>query len=363
MSSEEGKKEPFQIVIKESDLKEIYSAGALKMAREAAVALNLIMRSPYDYRKFKKIPKENLVRVVNFLLKMAQQEPKEPKTIIVKEEPKEESLEGFEHEGIVIKNAYKEDIHRMIVACKSNSEIAEMLFEKYDASINGNTLAAYIVRYRKTSEYIKETKAWSDSLGELRLNHKRGRLGELETLYLDAYRAYQSKPTKPNVELCLKILEQARKEAMPTMTSMIINNNSVTQNIFTNILAKEEEQAIFERLPLHEIIIGRVAAKYKRDPYLLQRRLQNSYYASQAGARGMDNIGEAIEYPTSILYNVEDLGARWKAIQAEEAKVMEDANVSEGLSEEASDIKAAILKRVAERKKAGEQKDEDKEDN
>jgi len=363
MESNEDKKGPFQINIKESDLKEIHSASALKMAREAAAALNLIMRSPYDYRKFKKLPKENLVRVVNFLLKLAQQEPKKPQIITVKEEPKEEHVEGFGVEGVTIKNAYKEDIHTMIVACKSNSEIAEMLFEKYDASINGNTLAAYIVRYRKTSEYIKETKAWSDSLGELRLNHKRGRLGELESLYLDAFRDYQSKKTKANVELCLKILEQARKEAMPTMTSMVINNNNVTQNIFTNILAKEEEQAIFERLPLHEIIIGRVAAKYKRDPYLLQRRLQNSYYASQAGARGMDNLGEPIEYPTAILYNVEELGARWKAIQAEEAKVIEDSKTEESLGEDVSDIKAALLKRVAERKKAGEQKDEEKEDN
>lgn len=357
--NEKGKEEnPPKYVVREKDIGEVHNTAALKMARDVANALNGLMKIPasVDYRKYKKEPKDRLERVLKYLTDLATAEPMVPAG------PPDDSNK-------VIKESFKADMNAFIVERKGAGQIQQMLFEKHQADVKRSTIAAYITKYKKTSEFLKAAREWIEDIGDIRLYHKRGRLSELEELYVDAYRRYKTASTKPNADMCLKILEQARKEAMPIMNQITVNNANITQNIFTNILAKEEEQAIFERLPLHEIIIGKVAAKYRRDPYLLQRRLQNSYYANQAGANGMDKLDEPIEYPTAILYNVEDLGAKWKAIQAEEAKEVKESNVEETLTEDPSDIKLALLKKVEERKKkkandeAGKKddsKDEDK---
>lgn len=349
ISSIESSDAATRYVINEKEIGEVFNTAALKVANEIIVILNTLLRIPnVDYRKYKKVPKDKLEGVLEYLIRVATTQP-------------EEVPDNTEHPGVVIKEAYKQSINEYIIERRGPSLIQQMLFEKHNVDIKKPTIAAYIVKYKKTSEYLKIARDWEEDIGDLRLYHKRGRLTELEELYIDAYRNYKISSSRTNVDMCLKILEQARKEAMPIMNQVNINNTNISANIFTNILAKEEELSIFERLPLHEIIIGRVAAKYNRDPYLLQRRLQNSYYAAQAGSHGMDKIGEPIEYPTAILYNVEDLGAKWKNIQAEEAKEIQESNKEESLIENPSDIKLALLKRVEEMKRKKQESKDDSE--
>lgn len=347
---DQGKRDnpPQKFSVDEKELGEIYDSAALKMAKEVAAALNGMLDIPVEgsntYRKYKKRPKDKLAKVLAFLIEQAttEQENKEP------------------DDHLVIKQKHKKVIHEMVVERQSVSAVQEYLFKKFNDNINKNTLTSYMVKFKKSNEYLKGAREWVESSEELRLYHKRGRLGELEELYLDAYRRWKKSPSKTNADMCLKILEQARKEAMPIMNQITVNStNNIQQNIFTNILAKEEQIEIFNRLPLHEIIIGKVAAKQKRDPYLLQRRLQHSYYAAQSGARGMDKLKEDIEYPTSILYNVEDLRGKWNEIQIEEAKILENSDTEEKIAESPNDIKAALLKRLREKQSDAKPKDDE----
>lgn len=325
--------------VDEKTMGPIHDTMALAMAKEVARSLNMLLKIPANYRDYKKDPKDKLERVFNYLIKKATT----PADQVV-QVPMDES-------HLVIKTSYHLDINKMVLERRKLSAIQQMLFEKHEAVVPGGALHSYITRFKKTNEYLKHSAEWINELDDIRIYHKKGRLSELEELYIDAFKRWKQSPSRQGVDQCLKILEQARKETMPIVhQNFQFNQNNIHANIITNILAKEEEMIMLDKLPLHEIIIGKVAAKYHRDPYLLQRRLQNSYYAIQAGAHGLDRISEPIQYPTAILYSVEKLGSKWKEIQAEEAQVVQEANVMEKIKQSPSEIKEALLKRVREKK-------------
>lgn len=334
---EEGRTLPRKYSINGDVLKEkgVYDSVALEQARGLCSALNTMLgaplKNPRSFRKYKKDPRDKIVAAMLHLLSVATS-PRENKDV------------PGDHK--VIKDVYKPHINEMIIARKKRPEIQEMLRSKFKAKVGRSTLDSYIHSYKKTNEYIKDAKLWMEQVDDVRLYHKRGRLSELEELYIEAYRQWKSNKTKSNTDMCLKILEAARKEAMPIMNNIQINNNNIQASIFTNILAREEELRVLERLPLHEIIIGRVAAKFGRDPYILQGRLQNSYYAAQAGNKGMDKLKDDVQYPTAILYDVESLRDNWNEIQKKEELSLAASKEKVKASEKDSEAKDKILNKI-----------------
>ncbi len=311
----------------------LYNSAALKVAEDAIWALNEFLKLPGKYRDTKKKPKDRLGKAIDFLIEMAKTEPEKVVTI---------KKEGKYH----LPEEVLSDIHALADQRKSINATYAYIFDKYNLHTHKLTIKKAFDKYRKTPEYIAKAKSWIESIDNLSLFHQRGRVGALEELYDDAYIRYQNAKNKTNAEHMMKIIDQARKEAIPALQQITVNNNNFQQNIFTNVLAKEEQMAVFEKLPLYEIIIGKVAAKYNRDPYLLQRRLQNSYYAAQAGAQGLDKVNEPITYPTTILYNAEDLNERWKSIQEEESKVVAQSDITSKLDETPSDLKNTIKRKL-----------------
>ena len=250
----------------------------------------------------------------------------------------------------VLLEEHQEIIQEMTIKGFAWPDIRKAIYDQSKQMVHPKSLQSVIKAFKETEAFAKRNAEFMDSTKDMRLFTKAGRMEELTVIYRDMLEQYNRRKTRETVSLLMRILDQARKESDVAVNynfQMIQNNMQINGSVNFNMLERDVEKNALRNMPLHEILIGRIARKMNVSPIIMLRRLQNSYYSAQAGMIGLDHINDKISYPSEILYDVEDMVARQEAIQIEEAKIIVDPDDPQ---EEPSEIKKRILDRLASKK-------------
>ena len=254
-----------------------------------------------------------------------------------------------------VMSTHTDHINELIIKGYGPNEIRKSLFELADHMVHGNTVRNHMRKFKATDEYFELHREYVKTLDTTRLFTKVGRLEEYSNLYMDASEKYKRSKSKDNMTTLMKILEQCRRESDAPSNfnfQMVQNQMNVNGTVNFNMLDREKELDIFKGMPLQEFILGRIARKTKVNPIIMMRRLHNSYYAAQAGMKGLDKMEGKISYPSEIHYNIEDMISKQQAIQVEEAQIIEEVD---NPKETMSPIKAKILANIEARKKKAQE--------
>lgn len=181
---------------------------------------------------------------------------------------------------------------------------------------------------------------------DIRLGYKKSRLEELTYLYNTRKAVYNEKLKVDDGRELRGILEQVRKEVEGD--TLLINGNI---NHSHEILIKSQvTDNMMKGLNLKSMILSRVAAKLNINPIALQYQLANSWYAKFTGFAPADNNinTDEIIYPSSFIYDFEDLKRKNTAVMAEDAEIVElmEPKSNEEQKQTAADIKAQMLKKL-----------------
>lgn len=330
--------------------KKVYNKGAMAALQTAKRAHKKLLDT-----SLKKNERDPVTRELNAVKAYLEKLAYTPSEEINKGKvPKAKSDENKE-----ILHEHEEAVKEALVKGFSTKLIQEELYDLSGKIVHINTLNGFRKRFRESDEFKTRNEEYLKSVDTMRLYTKVGRIEELTELYRDSYERYQHSPSRENQNQCIKILDQARKESdSPAVYNfkMEQNNLQVNGQVTFNLLGKEEEKELFKRMPINEIIIGRIAARSDSDPTLMMKRLQQSYYAKQAGMFGLASTDDDIKYPSELHYDIEDMVDKHRKIQAEEAQILEESK-DDVTDEDPSDLKKKLLKKV--RKKKGG-KDESK---
>lgn len=291
----------------------------------------------------------HLNSVVSYLTDIAHNGTKSEAAIAEAEKRNEADRKRVGHRALLEDN--QDEVKDMVVRGFGASDVRKFMYEKTGHTIHPATIKSWIREYKASTEYKESYREYLAGLDSVRLYTKIGRMEEYTMIYRDTYEKYKRNKSQTQLNNLVKILDQARKESDAPANfqfQLVQNQMNINGDVNFNMLDRKKELDVFRNMPLQEIILGRIARKTEQSPIIMMRRLQNSYYANQAGMNGLDKLDEEIKYPSEIHYNIEDMVSKQKAIQVEEAQiVIEEDNPDE----EINPIKAAFLAKLEERKR------------
>lgn len=184
---------------------------------------------------------------------------------------------------------------------------------------------------------------------DVRLGHKRSRLDELSYLYQTRLDLYKDSKHREDSKELRAILAQVRQEVEGDV--LVINGKIQHEH---NVRIEEQvRDELMAGINLKALIIARVAERMGRNPLLLQYQLINSYYAKFTGfQRADEDINtDKIIYPSSLIYDFDDLRNKNKEIQAEDAEFVEmvEERETHGVPTDTEGLKEALMKKILER--------------
>lgn len=286
--------------------------------------------------------------VTKYLTDLAHVGTKSEAAVEVAEQREDARKEKIDHRRILKDN--QEEVKDMVVRGFGSVDVRRHIYEETGHTIHPATVKSYIREYKASTEYKEAYREYLTGLDSVRLYTKIGRMEEYTMIYRDTYEKYKRNKSQTQLNNLVKILDQARKESDAPSNfqfNVVQNQMNISGDVNFNMLDRKKELDVFRNMPLQELILGRIARKTDTNPIIMMRRLQNSYYANQAGMNGLDKLNEEIHYPSEIHYNIEDMVSKQRDIQVEEATIVVEEDNPE---EEINAIKAAFLKKLAERK-------------
>ena len=319
--------------------KKCYDRGAFLTLQKVKKAHRELLDLPIKKSERDPITK-HLKDIGSYLEKRAYSMPANIKRN-VEEEASKEILPIFKHWDI---------IKKMVIKGYDTRAMQKYIYQLSGELVHLTSMRARIDKFKETDEFKQEQDKYLQSVDGLRLYTKVGRIEELTDLYNDIKDKYEIAPTTAHQTQMMKILDQARRESdSPAVYNfkMEQNNMQINGSVVFNLLDKEVEREVFKKMPLNEIIIGRLAARSKVNPVLMMKRLHESYYAAQAGMGGLNDLDKEIRYPSELHYDIEDMVSKNKKIVIEEAKVIEEAS---SLDENISKLKQQLLDKIRAKK-------------
>lgn len=148
---------------------------------------------------------------------------------------------------------------------------------------------------------------YTKNFSNIRLGYKRSRLDEFSWLYQETKDQYNKSKSKEDRKFLKELLEAIKKEVEGDLIRI---EGDIQMNIEATLNVHIQKE-VMRRLPIHEIIITRLAAKTGINPLMMIYRLQKSYYAKFTGYQGL-NPGETMEdltvdYPSAFVYDLDKL--------------------------------------------------------
>lgn len=186
---------------------------------------------------------------------------------------------------------------------KSDEEVHDIVLNKWGIDVAFKTIVAF--RKRNQDRIIDLQKAFQANVDDIRLSHKKGRLEELQDLYIDRKQKYKMTEQRSDYQLLLLTLKQIREEVQD---STIRINHTINGRVEL-VLEHHIQQEILKGMSVMDIIIARAAVKLKINPAFIIARLHNSIYAKNSGMIRPDGdlYDQEIVYPSSIVYNWNDI--------------------------------------------------------
>lgn len=209
----------------------------------------------------------------------------------------------------------------------TDGEVHKIVTVEWGYELSLDTVAKFRIRNKAKIEVVKQE--FIKDFSSIRLSHKRGRLEELQQIYVSRKMKWETTQSKDDEKMLVQVLREIRNETQDNTLRIDANINA---NINVTIQNHIEDE-VMKRLTLNDIIIARAASKMRVNPSFLITRLHNSFYAKHSGMVEPDGDlkDQELIYPSKMVYN-------WKDIKAQHDKYG-DKNVEEANWEEIDDTK------------------------
>jgi len=228
----------------------------------------------------------------------------------------------------------------------TTTEVHKIITREWGYEVSIATLRKFKARNTEAIEQAKD-QFYKDYSG-IRLSHKKGRLLELQDIFIKRKMRWDESHSQADEKLMLQTLRQIREETHdPTLRINANINSNINVTIQNHI-----EREVMKGLTINDIIIARVAARMNVNPTFLITRLHNSLYAKHSGFKRPDDDlqDQDITYPSQMVYN-------WSQI-AEQHEKHGDANIEEAEWEDVSDddknhgstLKDMLLEKIKQKK-------------
>lgn len=214
------------------------------------------------------------------------------------------SVRNMNFSNIVIEHR-KTEILELFGRMYSIQEVHQTCLEDWGLEVTMSGLE----QFRKSNlEKITEMQTeYTKNFTNVRLGYKRSRLDEYSWMYQETKDAYMKSKSRDDKKFMKDLLESIKREVEGDLIRVegdIQMNIEATLNVHIT-------REVMRRLPIHEIIITRLAAKTGINPLMMLYRLQKSYYAKFTGysplAPGETQDDLTTEYPSAFVYDLDKL--------------------------------------------------------
>ena len=219
----------------------------------------------------------------------------------------------------------------------SEKEVHKIVTTEWGYDVSIGTLKHFRLKYKQEIEKIKEQ--FQKDFTDIRLSHKKGRLEELVEIYQKRKQKWELSDSQQNEKLLLSTIRMIRDEVEDKSIKIDHNINAKLELTVNNHI----EQEIMKSLTINDIIIARVAARMNVNPRFLITKLHNSYYAKHSGFARPDNTEQTVQYPSSIVYNWNQIGEIHKDKQDPDEQL-------KNFSEDPASDKAKTIKQILQQK-------------
>ena len=214
------------------------------------------------------------------------------------------AVRNMNFSNIVIEHR-KTEILELFGRMHSIDEVHKICLEDWGLEVTISGLE----QFRKANlEKITELQTeYTKNFTNVRLGYKRSRLDEYSWMYQETKEAYLKSKSREDKKFMKDLLESIKREVEGDLIRVegdIQMNIEATLNVHIT-------REVMRRLPIHEIIITRLAAKTGINPLMMLYRLQKSYYAKFTGyaplAPGESHEELVTEYPSAFVYDLDKL--------------------------------------------------------
>lgn len=250
---------------------------------------------------------------------------------------------------IIIENR-KADIIALFGKMYSLDEVHRIVTQDWKIDITFFALENF--RAENLDKIIELQKEYSNNYNDVRLGYKKSRLEEYMWLYNETKQQYENTNSKDDRRFLKELLESIKRE----VDGDVIRIEGDLQVNIEHTLNVHVQREIYNKLPINEIIITRVALRTGINPLLLLYRLQNSYYAKFSGFKPKDVSEDGYilpEYPSSHHYDLDKLTTLNNMQIASESNKKSEFDsfieVSSAAKENAKSLKQIIAERIKSR--------------
>jgi hypothetical protein len=221
----------------------------------------------------------------------------------------------------------------------TTKEIHKIIANEWGYNVSIQALRKFKVKNADKIEVLKQEYVKDHT--NIRLAHKKGRLEELQSLFIDRKNKYDTTKGREDYKLLLATLRLIKDETEDKTLRIDANiSANITISIQNHINAE-----VMKGLTINDIILARVASRMNINPRFLIARLHNSMYASHSGFLRPDGDleNQEIPYPSKMVYNWETIK---KQHDAHGDKNIEDAqweDVPKDQLQPAQDIKQVLI--------------------
>jgi len=230
----------------------------------------------------------------------------------------------------------------------TTKEIHKIIAKEWGYDVSIGALQKFRARHLDKIELLKQE--YLKDHTDIRLAHKRGRLEELQKLFIHRKNKYDATGTQEDYKLLLATLRIIREE---TEDKTLRISADINANI--NIAIQHHiNSEVMKGLTINDIILARVASRMNINPRFLISRLHNSLYAKHSGFLRPDEDleNQEIPYPSRMVYNWESIAKQHKDTGDKNIEDAEWEDVSDDKMAEAQDIKAVLLQRIKDKKQS-----------
>ena len=225
-------------------------------------------------------------------------------------------------------------------------EVHRIVNEQWGMRIGKNSLQKF---KKKHLELIKKTQdEYAKDHKNIRLTYKKARLEELTFLYQTIKDRYALTDTREDYKLMLQTLKLIGDMVDGKEVKVA---GEITQKTVSTVNYHVLNE-IMKGLTLNDIVIARVAARNGVNPKFLSARLHQSIYAQHSGfANPTGDLGEQeITYPSSMVYNWDELKKLHKKKAEQDAKDIKYEELSEAKAKDLEEVKKKLLARVRQKR-------------
>jgi hypothetical protein len=224
---------------------------------------------------------------------------------------------GIHGEHMPVLDPRKAELIELFGKFHTVEDIHEIVTTKWGYQLNIATLKAFRLRHLSDIQARQEEVKRDPS--HIRLGYKPMRMEELSFMHKVRKDIYSTNPSIANEKQLQSILDQIRKETEGEVSTVNIKGEITVQTLLDPVMRKQ----MLQQMSVLDIVIGRVAARLKRNPQFLIQRLNTSMYSKFSGmaTEQAADLEATPIYPSQYIYDFDKIKAREGERKAEEQQL------------------------------------------